>query len=1037
MRILPHTIMRILFAFIILFATNLQCKADFFCRITNFSTYNGLSQAHLSNAVTDRMGFIWFATWNGIVRFDGYSFFTFKPIINSDGTIFSNRIYNIKNNSAGNIWCISSDNRLYIFNTATCRFTDMQKHIKEIKLKKVKSVTPKSQDVTWVVFKDGSCLRMEDNDPARRYRFYGKSSKALEGGRAESIKYDSYGNEWILTDKKAINFNSGISINGRYKHIVCQNNNTYLISDKGHIATVRGKSTKVWKLAKGDIRTPYAETVGRNIIAVATDRGITAFDTRKANPSPFNITGTDKAAIKYLYADHRNRLWAFTDTDVMLADLKTKTISLVKTQRSPFAGKIKNPQLIFEDSRHNLFMKPPLGLLSYYDEQTHSLKELKFYESSKQEMPLMKNLKKFFIDKYRNLWLLGEHNISCITIHEKLFIHTKNASGCETRALCNDKDGMIWNGDREGNITLSGPSGERISYLHTDGSIADEPENICGSPVYCIKKDRQERIWIGTKGNGVFIITPCAAPHKRRYKITHLHHDALRPESLCSDSIYDICHDSRGNVWLGSYGQGLIRGRETQKGWRFNKYKGRRSADNIRCIMECRPGILLIGTTAGLVTADIRKPDMPVFYINKYRKDRHGLKGNDIMSLVKAGNRLYACVYGSGISEIAQNNLLSCRIKFNNYIMPTSATADQIKTATANKNIIWIISEKAVSQFDTTSKTFKIYDSSNFTDNINLSEASPIINNGRVIVGTNQGTLSFSSMPPRNMKPNARIVFTGIQYQNDMTIRPLNDIKELTVKPQERSFSLYVSSQNTTRITDTRYRYMLKGYDNSWNYTEEGQHSINYSNLTPGDYELTVQAGTGTWEHDKVSRSIRVTVTPTFTETAWFKLTLIIIMLSVMTAMAYAIVRLNRMRRIIQKKYSLLMAIDNVKIQKHALPEDDKETKDRQFVTSVTEFLTSHMRESRVPVDELAHFLNMSRTSFYNRMKEVTGLSPSDFIKQLRIRQALKIIESEECSITDIAYRTGFSDPKYFAKCFKNEMGMTPTQYIAERKKKK
>lgn len=1033
-----HSILRLLTIILALSLSHIRCGAEFFCRINNFSTDNGMTQARLSNAVADRMGFIWFATWNGLVRFDGYSFFTFKPILNSDGNIFSNRIYNIKTNSAGNIWCMSSDNKLCCFNTVTSRFTEVQRHIREIEHKKVKTIIPKKNDVTWVVFKDGSCLRMNDKDWTHSYIFIDKESQRLKGGKAEGVKYDSYGNEWIITDRRTINFTAGTTVSGKYKHIVCSNNTIYLISAKGYIVAVgKNNAIKRWKLAKYDVSTEHAETVGKNIIAVATDRGIAVFDTRKQKPVTFFIQSKNKETIKYLYADHKDRLWAFSETDVMLADIKSKTIKTLTAQQSAAAGKIKNPQLIFEDSRNNLFIKPPLGILSYFDEQTQSLKELEFYENNRRETPLMKDLKKFLIDRHGNLWLLGEHKSTCITFYEKLFIHDNNSSGSETRALCNDMQGTLWTGDKAGNIMLRNKHNGKTFYLQTDGSIGITPQQICNAPVYCIKTDKKQRLWIGTKGNGVFVLTPKSKQDRLHYKITHLIHEKGIRGSLCSDSIYDICHDSNGNVWLGSYGQGLIRGQETLDGWRFNKYNGKHSADRIRCIIEAKPGILLIGTTTGLVTADVRRKDRAVFYTNKYRKDRHGLKGNDIMSIVKAGENIYVCAYGSGVSEIAQDNLLSSSIKFNNYMMPTSATADQITTATVSGNDIWIISEKAVSQFDTASKTFRIYDSGNFIGNYNFSEAKPVVIDGHIIVGTSCGTLTFSNEIDTYIKKPAGIIFTGIQYQNDMNMKPLNDISHLKVMPQERSFSLYVSSPNITGISDTRYRYMLKGYDRSWNYTEDGQHSINYSNLTPGKYELTVEATTGTWINDKISRSIPVEVTPLFTETVWFKLLLIAIISGAMVAMAFAIAYLNRMRHIIQHKYSLLMAIDSVKMKKHPHPTNDKDFEDITFITKLTEFITEHINESRMSVEELARNFNMSRTAFYNKIKETTGLSPSDFIKQIRIRQALKIIDNEDISITEVAYRTGFSDPKYFAKCFKSEMGMTPTQYITNCKEKK
>lgn len=178
----------------------------------------------------------------------------------------------------------------------------------------------------------------------------------------------------------------------------------------------------------------------------------------------------------------------FSDTGVMLANLKSKNIKLLKTQFSTSAGKIKNPQLIFEDSRNNLFVKPPLGILSYFDEQTQSLKELEFYENNRQQTPQMKNLKKFLTDRYGNLWLLGEHKTTCITFHEKLFVHDNNYSNNETKALYDDMKGILWCGDKAGNIILKNKQNGNIAYLRQDGSVSAEPEQICNSPIHCIKK---------------------------------------------------------------------------------------------------------------------------------------------------------------------------------------------------------------------------------------------------------------------------------------------------------------------------------------------------------------------------------------------------------------------------------------------------------------------------------------------------------------------------------------------------------------------
>lgn len=61
------------------------------------------------------------------------------------------------------------------------------------------------------------------------------------------------------------------------------------------------------------------------MIAIATDKGIFAFDTKKQKPIVTNLSIKGNESIKYLYADKKDRLWAFSDTGVMLADLKSKT----------------------------------------------------------------------------------------------------------------------------------------------------------------------------------------------------------------------------------------------------------------------------------------------------------------------------------------------------------------------------------------------------------------------------------------------------------------------------------------------------------------------------------------------------------------------------------------------------------------------------------------------------------------------------------------------------------------------------------------
>jgi AraC-like DNA-binding protein len=74
----------------------------------------------------------------------------------------------------------------------------------------------------------------------------------------------------------------------------------------------------------------------------------------------------------------------------------------------------------------------------------------------------------------------------------------------------------------------------------------------------------------------------------------------------------------------------------------------------------------------------------------------------------------------------------------------------------------------------------------------------------------------------------------------------------------------------------------------------------------------------------------------------------------------------------------------------------------------------------------------MSRPQLYRKLQILTGLSVQEFIKSFRLKKAAAFLRSGEQRISDVAYQTGFSDPQHFSKSFKNQFGISPSQYAAE-----
>lgn len=105
---------------------------------------------------------------------------------------------------------------------------------------------------------------------------------------------------------------------------------------------------------------------------------------------------------------------------------------------------------------------------------------------------------------------------------------------------------------------------------------------------------------------------------------------------------------------------------------------------------------------------------------------------------------------------------------------------------------------------------------------------------------------------------------------------------------------------------------------------------------------------------------------------------------------------------------------------------------DWNFISSVKEKVEEHMAEADFNIDKLCALLNMSRTSFYNKLKDLTDQSPSDFIRFIKLRHAAHLLVTTDISIVEIAERTGFNDAKYFREVFKKHFNMTPSKYAKE-----
>ncbi|MDE6108710.1 MAG: response regulator, partial [Muribaculaceae bacterium] len=102
---------------------------------------------------------------------------------------------------------------------------------------------------------------------------------------------------------------------------------------------------------------------------------------------------------------------------------------------------------------------------------------------------------------------------------------------------------------------------------------------------------------------------------------------------------------------------------------------------------------------------------------------------------------------------------------------------------------------------------------------------------------------------------------------------------------------------------------------------------------------------------------------------------------------------------------------------------------DEKLIEHAVRYVDDHMSSPDLSVEDLAAELGMSRVHLYKRLKQITGKTPIEFIRVLRLKRAAQMLRESQLNISEIAYSCGFNNPKYFSRYFREEFGVLPSQY--------
>jgi len=106
------------------------------------------------------------------------------------------------------------------------------------------------------------------------------------------------------------------------------------------------------------------------------------------------------------------------------------------------------------------------------------------------------------------------------------------------------------------------------------------------------------------------------------------------------------------------------------------------------------------------------------------------------------------------------------------------------------------------------------------------------------------------------------------------------------------------------------------------------------------------------------------------------------------------------------------------------------ESTDAKLLNTIVKYIDDKLNQPELSVEELSKFVGMSRGSLYRKLLEITGLTPIEYIRSVKLERAATFLEKSDYNVAQVAYMTGFGTPSYFSRLFKAKYGVLPSEYI-------
>jgi ligand-binding sensor domain-containing protein len=787
-------------------------------------------------------------------------------------------------------------------------------------------------------------------------------SEGLAQSQVFSIVEDTHGFIWMGTRGGGISRFDGLQfknysskdglLNDYIYDLKTDKRGNLWIATNAGVSRFDGKKFKNFKLGNDSLNTAVLEMCfdKDSNLWLATDKNLYRIKNEKVicfsceNKINFNVLST-------VLIDHTNTLWAGDDNGLnkVIFTNNERTKGKIKTFAQMEGLKNIHVRSLYESKNKNILVATYGGGLFIFD-------GIKCKSLSDQFELKDKIIHKVIEDKNGDVWMATQDNgISIWKPSDSSLVYiTKNEGLCNdhTSAILQDSWGNLWFGSSGGGVSRF--SGQMFMHYN-------ESAGVKGNYVFAVKMARDSSLWIGTMAKGVI--------HLKDGISKHYHLDS----GFIDEKVKCIYEDRKGRMWFGTEGKGLW-AKDTSGFFQISTREGL-SSNWIKSIAEDNQGILWIGTAGGGLSV----MSFENRFQYSVKRIKNELMPERLNCLLKDGDKIwYGADLGRGagfFQRIVQNidfkgtevNLTPVKQLKNVTIRAIRKSKDFIWMATAGKGVLRISfrDEKfSLKYFNDknglTSNNIYLLEvdkegnlwagSENGIDKLVLSKNGDLLSvkhygrnegfigietaqnaackgvNGELWFGTISGLTKFNpnSVQKNNRAPKLLLSQMSLLYVELEKTPYASFVNKFGIPSSEIEFnysdnhlSFDFIGINHTNPERVMYQWKLEGFENDWSPLTT-KSDATYPNIAPGNYIFMVKACNEDGVCNEKPLEIPFTILPPYWQTLWFRLTIIIgSILLVTLIILFFVLRSRRRNKDLREK--LLMEKNLLQLEQKAL----------------------------------------------------------------------------------------------------------------------